>query len=208
MNCISSFRPFKYHNGQYEKNQIAAWETWHEAFDTIIYFNDPEPRLSSDYTLFIPSEPFPRIHQMAEFASYQKDWSCIINADICVGHTIHNAMRSLKTVRAKAACSWRFEFDPAVGLWPNSIVDPGMDWFAATPDVWAIIAQIAPDTIRIGFQRWDSWMLCALNTICPKQFYAVTRHRFIFHPKHGDRKYGGGVDRLDEMNGATWPMDI
>lgn len=146
---------------------------------------------------------------MAEILSYQTDWGCIINSDIVITPDgFSRAMDSLRRRKAKAASSWRWEYDSKKGLWPNKVVDPGMDWFACTPDVWRHIARIAPDNIRLGCQRWDSWMLGALNVICPRQFYAVTNYRFLFHPKHGDRKYGGDIGHLQEIGTPAWPLEI
>lgn len=206
---LSSFKPNVPFNSEYHKNQRFAFESLHEVTQNIVYLNDYEEYLSSEYTLFLPHENYPRIWEMAEILSYQSDWGCIINSDIVIAqYGFNKAMEVLKRKGAKASSSWRWTFDPARGLWPNKVVDPGMDYFACTPEIWRHIARIAPDNIRIGCQRWDSWMLGALNVICPKQFFAVTNYRFLFHPKHEGRKYGGDIGPLKEIGQAAWPLEI
>ena len=198
MIAVSSFRPFADASSEYGRNQIRAFESWKKAFHTIVYFNDPQPELDSDKTVFIPSEPFPKIYELARFCSGQSDWCAIINADIVVGPRFPVLERKLKnSPRAMSASSWRYEFDPAEGIETGKVVDCGLDFFCATPGVWDQASNLLHPGLRLGCQSWDTQMLSFLSTFTVAGFYDLTPGRVIFHPRHGGRLYGPCVDPRD-----------
>lgn len=208
MICLTSCKPLG-SNSESDFNQIAAWHSWQRVFSQIVYWNAPERELSSSNTLFIPSQPFPHIWEFVEVAAYQKDWCAIVNADIITGDNLKKAMHAAKAKKAMALTSWRYEFDPAVGINAHArIVDCGIDFFAASPEAWQIVWQHVPENIRIGCQQWDSWMLGALGELLGNRFMGINNFRCIFHPKHGNRKYGGDVGPVKMMRHSVWPHEI
>lgn len=145
---------------------------------------------------------------MAELLSYQKDWGCIINSDIVITANLGEAMAAAKRKNARAVSSWRYEFDPTGVSRQARVVDLGIDFFAAVPDVWRQVARVCPAHIRLGCEKWDSWMLGALNTIAKKQFMAITKFQCVFHPKHSGRKYGQDVGVVKDLGKPDWPVEI
>lgn len=175
---------------EYYRNQLAALTSWHQSASAVVYFNDVQPALSSPITRFIPAENFPRIIDLAEFCAEQKDWCAILNADIVITPYFLQIERKLKARKACAASSWRFEFDPAVGIDPCERVDNGLDFFAATPEIWAKVYQDVPESLRISVQQWDSWMLAYFSMHAVSGFYDITPSKCVRHPSHGNRQYG------------------
>ncbi len=127
MIAFSTLRPFGNHP-EYDRNQRAAWESWQKAFSLIVYLNDPQREVSNHKTLFIPSEPYPRIYQIAERMAYQDEMCCLLNADIIIGERWPRVEATMKSKHALAAVSCRWEFDPARGLEPSAVVDCGIDF--------------------------------------------------------------------------------
>lgn len=197
--AVSSIRPFSA-SAEHKRNQIEAWRTWQAAFTSIVYFSKPEPEIQNLKTAFCIWEPFPRLMDLAKFLASQTDWGCIINADIRVGRRFPLIIERLKKKRgALAASSWRYEIEPTDPNWESNgrVVDHGLDFFCATPRVWGMVYEAADPRLRLGAQFWDTWTLSFFNTVASSGFYGLTQHRLIFHPKHGDRKYGPGPDHRD-----------
>lgn len=88
------------------------------------------------------------------------------------------------------------------------MVDSGIDIFAASPEVWTAITNVIPENIRLGCQKWDWWMLGAFAEFGGKYFHAITNHRCVFHPKHGNRKYGGDVGDVKLLNHGRMGEEI
>ncbi len=180
----------------YHINQKAAHESWRRIASAIYYFGPRQSYLECPKTTFVPSEDYPPIIDLVEFAHQQQDWCAIINSDIIVTEHFLSVEAKLKARKAVCCASWRHEFDPAVGLEPRDRVDNGLDFFAANPWMWARVYQDVPEAIRIGCNRWDSWMLSYFNARghagSGHTFYDITPSRCICHPKHPDhlRRYG------------------
>lgn len=180
---------------EYDRNQLTAWKSWQSVASAVVYFNDPQPALASPITRFIPSEPFPRLIDIFEFCAEQKDWCAVLNGDIVILNHFQSVEKKLKARNACAASSWRWEFDPEVGFFPNAVVDPGVDFFAATPKIWQQVYQDIDENLRLGSVQWDSFLLGwfavkAVHSPTEGCFYSITPSRCVLHPKHGNRKYG------------------
>lgn len=209
MIALTSCRPIG-KSAEYDANQIRAKQSWESAFDQIIYLNDYERVLDSNKTLFIPFEPFPRIHALAEILASQDDWGCIINADIVVGSNFRRVEHILRRKNASASCSRRYEFGPEVGIQGAALLDNdfGLDFFAAIPKVWKKVAELCPAELRHGCQRWDGWLLAFLNAVAAQGFYSITRQKTIFHPAHGDRKYGYDIPNVPVVGNIYFPPEL
>lgn len=188
---------------EYDRNQLAAWKSWHEVAEAIIYFNDPQPQLQSSITRFVPAEPYPRILHMAELAMNQPGWCALINSDIVLSPYFKIVEQKLYAKKALAASSWRHEFDPAIGIEPRSRVDNGLDFFAANPWVWANVYNDIDERMRLGSQRWDSWMLGYFSIKAAVGFYDITPSRCVAHPKHEGRILGPDAG---EVHFHAWPV--
>lgn len=177
-------------NAEHYRNQLAAWRSWQQVADAIVYFNDPESALESDITRFIPSENYPRILHLAEFCMEQPDWCVILNGDIVITPYFKTIEKKLNDKKALACSSWRHEFDPAVGIEPRTRVDNGLDFFAAKPWVWAHVYAEVNEHLRLGAIQWDSWLLGFFSIRAAAGNYDITPSRCVCHPIHGSRSYG------------------
>lgn len=203
MIAFSTLRPFGNHP-EYDRNQLAAWQSWQKAFSLIVYFNDPQPQVSNEKTLFIPSEPFPQIWKIAERMAYQSEMSCLINGDIIIGDRWPRVEATLKQKSALTAVSQRWEFDPARGLDPCAVVDCGIDFFCATREIWSIVANMADDRLRLGVGWFDTWLMGCFSSFSMRGLWDITHCRVVYHPKHEGRKYGPGFNHLEiPMVGAA-----
>lgn len=207
MISLSSLKPIGT-NSEYDNNQFNSWQSWQTAFSQIVYFNEPQPILQSANTLYINSEAYPPLWQFAELAAYQSDWCAITNGDIIIGENWPRALNSMRVKKTRCFTSWRYEFNPAIGLNPARVVDAGIDIFGAHPEVWRKIVQVIPENIRLGCQKWDWWMLGAFAEFGDKWFHGITNYRCVFHPKHGNRQYGGDVGDVALLNHGRWPDEI
>lgn len=189
MIAISSFKPFG-KSAAIADNQRRAKASWDKVFSRVIYVGkwiEPEldTHISADKwstTTWAHSEDFPTISELVALATKQTEWSCLINADIVVSTNIIYVERELNRLKAQSAISRRWQ------LPENRVVDMGLDWFAATPELWQAIYPHVPKNFRIGHILWDTWMLSAFTGIGdPRRSYDITACRTIFHPKHEDR---------------------
>lgn len=213
MIAVSSARVTDDPADEYFQNQSRAFASWNIAFEAIVFFGPPQPHLTSPKTRFIPSENYPHLIDMVDLCADQTDWACLINADIVVTPTFLHAERRLKDKKAVATSSWRWEFDPAVGIAPCHHVDNGLDFFAAVPGAWGQLYENMHTTpqgehdaakhLRFGGPGWDSWMLGAFFKLFSHLgFYNITGTKCIRHPIHGNRRHATGVP---EIHFLGWP---
>lgn len=189
---------------EFDRNQLFAKASWEKVASAIVYFNEPQSALSSPKTRFIPSEPYPFLRDIVDLCADQEDWCAIINADIWIHPAFARVEQKLKSKRAVAASSWRFEFDPEKGVEPCERIDNGMDFFAATPAAWGVIyEQEAPNFLKLGCPTWDSWLQGAFFAKFSHGLYDISDTRCVRHPKHGGRKHGAGVPPVHFL---AWPV--
>lgn len=180
MIAVSSYKPFELSHA-IAANQIAAKQTWEEAFDCVVYFGKENPALASDKTIFVESDDFPRIKDMMGMCASCGSWSCIINADILVDPKIRLVENDLNERRVQAALSFRYQ------LPMNQVVDYGLDVFCCLPPVWARAMIEVPQKFRIGHILWDTWMMGFLMNITKGNVADFTPSKVIFHPHHEER---------------------
>lgn len=186
--AVSSFRPLD-HSAEVAANQLRAKASWDKVFDRIFLFGRYDKRLASSTTEFIECDDFPHISLLAMTAAWQPDPVCILNADIVVAQHLKDIVNRGWSMSAQALTSKRCEFDPARENYDSAeVVDMGIDFFCAFPQVWKQVWRHLPGVFRIGHQQWDSYLLAFLNHLLPNRFFDLTKHRPIYHPKHGDRK--------------------
>lgn len=213
---VSSARPFDQDpTGEYARNQLMAKASWENVASAIVYFNDPQPQLASPKTRFIPAEPYPHLIDMIDLCADQGDeWVCILNADIVTTPQLLGAEQRLKKQHAVAASSWRWEFDPAVGINPCQHVDNGLDFFAAIPRAWMKVYDTMHRTpqgehdaakhLRLGAPSWDTWALATFfHLFSHMGFYNITGTKSIRHPRHEGRRHADGVP---PVHLPCWPV--
>jgi len=206
MIAVSSFRPLD-ENHEYAANQLKAKATWDGVFTGVIYFNQWEPRLASDNTLFLGDDTHPTIKSMTTLCSTIQGWSCIINADIQVSPRLSLLEHIAHKHRALALTSYRYEISSNVVA---RTYERGLDFFAAQNSVWSAIAKMCPPDLRIGHAMWDNWMVAAMNDKAWGRFFDITSSRCIFHPKHGGRLTRFNVTRPNgegDFYGMPQPLE-
>lgn len=193
MTGISSFKPLSESN-TIATNQIRAHQSWVAVFDSIVYFGALEKQLYSSSTQFIEWERRPRIVALVAAAALSKDLACIVNADIVLARGIRDLQvdrtrfGGMKTWHGLAYYSRRYEYDPRLfDLHGAKLVDQGVDFFAAYPDVWKRCLKTIPEDFRIGCSGWDNWMIEFMRTNYGSNFKEITNQRLVFHPKHQER---------------------
>lgn len=187
--AISSFRPFSDCSPEIESNQILAKRSWDRVFSDVIYFGPFQLDLAGPKTTFISVEPWPHISLLMHAAALTGQMACIINADIVVTPALLDGVQTALKLGAASMTSERYEFDPVTGDFSRArVVDLGIDFFCATPEVWKDTAMRVPSEFRIGHNRWDSWLSSYWNMSLGHRFVSLRKFRAVFHPKHGDRK--------------------
>lgn len=187
MVAISSLKPVK--DGPIFINQGNAAKSWFPLFDKIFYFSETDLGWTKKTyreevwtnLAWVNWTERPTIKKMAELAQHQKEWSCLINADIIVSPRIKQAEDALNRLGANCAFSRRIPVD---GFYS---VDLGLDFFCAKPEVWRVVAQIIPEQFLIGKQQWDTWLMSFLAHNYPETFYDLSPSKLIYHPNHEDR---------------------
>ena len=153
-------------------NQRVAIATWEQNFE--------------DFQIFWGAEA-PSIHDLCEYCSQQPGWSCIINGDIVIGPNWPAVEQALNRARAVCAISKRYELGPERNQATARVVDNGLDFFAARPEIWAMAAMEVPPHFKLGKIFWDTWMLGFFMHASRGECADLTDCRVIFHPKHGNR---------------------
>lgn len=180
------------------QNQCSAFQSWDKVADHIVYLNNPDPILTSHKVTFIFSEDYPAIFRMAALAArYESGFAVILNADIIVGEHLPEITKKLNAKRMKAATSYRWQGDPP------AVIDPGLDFFMALPEVWADFAEKVPRSLRIGANQWDSWALSYFATYQTEWYSDLTPAKVVFHPEHGSRQRGPEPEGIQLM---SWPV--
>lgn len=212
---VSSHRPFNNDvTMEYVRNQVAAFKSWFPIASAIVYFGAPEAQLVSSKTVFInTTERFPSLREMIDVCADQKEWSCLINADIWVSPILPKIESRLMERRAACASSWRHEFNPAIGIDPCERVDNGLDFFAATPASWSKIfdnmwetpqgMHDSPSHLKFGGPSWDSWLIGAFNKFFRHHFYNLTKYKMIRHPAHHGRQHCPGVPPVHHLGACA-----
>lgn len=188
MTVVSSHRPHGL-SEEVARNQQEARKSWAPFFDMVYYFGEKEDTLAMGRTIFIPCADYPTIHQMAEFASSLKGPVAIINADIVLRPPFGEVMMIFKRDRFDAMTSRRLDLESGELL----DADRGRDIFILTPKAWETVAGNVPRELRIGHQKWDSWMIGFLRSKM-RSFGDFTSARCVFHPKHTSNPMPHGKD--------------
>lgn len=192
---ITSHKPFS-ESKEYALNQGRAAVTWSDlsCVERIYYFGHYEEELNQgDKALFARKfDHWPRIKDMVAMASQLvTEYVALINADIVLTVGFNDVVKRMSDLSLPAATSYRYEFDPA--KWPDTTdavrhkEDRGMDIFIAKPRIWKEVFHEIPDYLRVGHNRWDSWMCGWFCDHLGYGFRQFTDMRCVFHPKHGGR---------------------
>lgn len=189
MMVVSSPKPSK-DSHECAINQWRANASWKQSFDRIIYVGEEEENL---HGLWFKSEQFPTIRQLLSFCAGHPGWSAIVNADIVVPVHFRKVEAMLIVNKAQAAVSRRWQFE-GENLRNVAIVDLGLDFFAATQNIWRQVLNEFHPSLRIAHNTWDSQMLGILNAKAQGAFWDISPCRCVFHPKHGDRKRQYEID--------------
>lgn len=205
MTAISSVRPL-HECAKTRERILAAHRTWLKVFDGIYYFGTQSPELVHPKVRFVVSEQFPLAVDMIGFCASLKGWSAIINGDILVDSRFPQVEALLVKNGGRCAISKRWQFDgPLRGA---KVVDNGLDFFAATQDVWTLAAKEFPEHYRFGHSSWDALMLGAFNCLARRHLFDLTGKRLIFHPKHGERRQTFAINdtvRTRFRDHVSWP---
>lgn len=204
MIAISTARVTDDPNDEYYRNQSFALQSWLRVFDAVVFLGPYQKHLDSPITRFYPWEHFPRVYDVVDICADQPEWACIINSDIWVHPGFKRVEEKLRAKKAVAAASWRWTFDPRVGVDPCAHSDYGIDFFAAAPGAWEMVYREmqnspqgnidSPKHLRLGAPSWDQYMLGVFfMKFSALGFYNLTDTRCIRHPLHGGRKHGSGV---------------
>lgn len=169
-------------------------------FDQIIYFGEPEPKLQSLKTHFIPCQSKPTIRAMAKTASDYGSWTCIVNADIVVTDKFGEVERRLKQLECECALSGRY--DIGTGM----VLDQGLDIFCALPKVWRNVSLRIPKTFTLGRILWDTWTLSYFVKNYGRKCADFTPSKCVFHPHHGER-VDQNIEPVDDpyLKNYFWP---
>lgn len=199
---------------QYFINQSFALQSWLRVFEAVIVLGPHQEHLASPITRFYPSENFPKVYEAVDICADQTEWACIINSDIWVHPGFKRIEERLKLKKAVAASSWRWTFDPAVGVEPCAHSDYGIDFFAAQPGAWELVYREmqnspqgeidSPKHLRLGAPSWDQYMLGVFfMKFAAMGFYNLTDARCIRHPIHGDRRH---YNSIPQVHIPHWPV--
>ncbi len=186
MIAISSHRPFSDCPDEIRINQTRAIDSW-SVFEKVILFGDYEAELARENVKFFPCVGKPFIWQLTDLAATQNDWACIINSDIVLGVRWREVEAKLRSTWAIAAMSKRYNFDTTNDDDAGTVDDNGLDFFAAHPDTWALVAREVPRVFQLGKILWDTWMIGFLAAKAGLNFADLTPAKVIFHPRHGHR---------------------
>ena len=187
MIAISSFRPMD-EDAEYARNQIAARVSWEPLFKSIFYLSAPDEQMAAPNVTCVAWEPFPTILAVSSIASSFSELVAVLNADIVLAPAFKEVETHMQQRGFEAAMSRRYQFRPGAPLSTGALVDAGLDIFIASPNVWMQVHDLVPPEFRIGHNRWDTFMLGALNYLRPGRVLDFTRAKVVFHPVHGGRR--------------------
>ena len=189
MIIVSSFRPHDDCPKANWEQQIAANRSWTKLFPQICYFNNRDQRMSSSKTMFLPTKGKPSIKTMATFCGKLTDWSAIVNADIVIPSNFRRVEDAMRGRPCACAISKRYTLpsdgDPAGAQMVAG--DLGLDFFAATPEVWKKAGEAIPKEFTLGRIVWDNWILKFFMSEYGNYCHDLTPSRVIFHPQHEGR---------------------
>lgn len=196
MILVSTAKPHP-QDAEYAANQKVAFLSWLPVASKIVYFGEMEPDLNSDKTRFVPSEPFPKLKPVAEFAAKQpgEELIVILNADIVLTHCAGLLSQAMREQRVSAATSKRLTICPG-DLKRSKVTDSGLDIFAARPMVWKQAAAVMPEWLRFGHIQWDTWLIGFFNLTLRRNVANFTDWRCVFHPAHSRKAHPyQGIER-------------
>lgn len=188
MIAVTSHRPHG-ESAEYATNQIRAIDSWRPFFKHIFLFGPYEKDLCKGEVLTAKTEgDFPTIKSMVELAMWCDDYACLMNADIILGPEFNEVQKKIRDLSIPAATSYRYEFNGDMADAVRRKEDRGMDLFIARNDIWAMVHKEIPEDLRIGHNRWDSWLCGFFCHHLGFGFRQFTDARCVFHPNHGGRR--------------------
>ncbi len=189
------------------QNQVAALNTWEQEFEMVflVIENDKPLEIISPVDAkvrFLTTSEVPTIQSLCKLCASFQGWSAIINSDIVIGPNWRVVERELLRSKVVCAISKRWELPSDRNLDNAQVVDLGLDFFAATPAVWAAAAREVPEVFRLGKIMWDTWMLGFFMHVSRGNCADITPAKVVFHPKHGSR----GAQQIDPPEMKYRPM--
>jgi hypothetical protein len=184
---LSSVKPLC--GDRYSELQGYAIDSWKKISDGVVLFNKPEDFSNSSGVRYLPSSSNPpKLKEILAFAKTQDAPLVIVNSDIQLSKESYCAVHDLykKHGMIWGATSFRHE-DRGHGL---VVQDLGLDFFAATGEVWKRAYDDIPDFLTLGRGLWDNWMNGWFRkNLPPHRYYDLTPLRCVIHPTH-DREPG------------------
>jgi hypothetical protein len=204
---VSSLRPADRCPECISEQQHSACKSWLRTGNDVAYFtNEPAGDCAR-----VPCDGKPAIHLLATWCGQRSDWAAIVNADIILAPTWPAVEAALRSSGAKAAISRRWTLppdnDPEIDEDPfedAALIDQGLDFFAARPEVWREAARFVPKQFKLGHILWDTWMLSFF--VHNFKTADLTDARVVFHPQHehrGDQSMMRSSDSYLDM--VRWP---
>lgn len=181
MIAITSARPLDQCTPEIRENQLRAHRSWLTAFERMIYVGKSCDELSSILSEFVPGKDRPSIQSLCAIAAQMGTWACLINADIVISPKLKEVERRMDAQGIKCAVSQRYDLESGF------VIDQGLDFFCAVPEVWESAARKIPKEFRIGFGAWDNWMLGFFVCEYGRKCADISRERCVFHPRHESR---------------------
>lgn len=182
MIAISSFKPFSKCTDEIAQNQVKAFKSWLTVFERIVYFGDSCDALESCKTEFVPTSGKPSIRRLAIHAHLFGTWSAIINSDIIVSEKLKEVERKLNDLHCECAISKRWCTKQ------GTIIDNGLDFFCAVPEVWKRLAIRIPEEFTLGRIAWDQWTLGWMVANYGRKCADVSPASICWHPPHSGRE--------------------
>lgn len=182
MIAISSFKPFSKCTDEIAQNQVKAFKSWLPVFERIIFFGERCSELDSCKTEFVPCDSKPSIRRMAELASRFQGWVAILNSDIITNSKLREVERKLNDLHCECAISKRWCTKQ------GTIIDNGLDFFCAVPEVWKRLASRIPEEFTLGRIAWDQYVLGFFCKNYGRKCADLSPAKICWHPPHGGRE--------------------
>jgi hypothetical protein len=212
MLIISSFRPHDGCPAEIWEQQLAANRSWQLIAPQIFYFNQPDARLRSKKTAFLPTKGKPSIKAMTAFCGGLNDWSAIVNADIVIPLNFRRVEEQLRGRGGACAICRRYTLppdgNPAKAVLLNT--DRGLDLLAAAPNVWKAASERIPPEFCMGRIVWDNWMVNFFMSEFGNHCYDLTPSKVCLHPQHEGRVDQNWRFPMDNpmLKKNNWPFHV
>lgn len=191
MTIVTSVFNWESHSSQWKTNLLRARDSWLGLGCKVVIVGPENPEYAKPGVEFTGHPPFPKKNLIFGKAAAQSGIVALVDADLIVSESVNQALEYISNGTVKMLTSKRWTYNPAMFDLNAAFVDPNdnaVDCYIGDSSLFVHPASVMPGSFREAHNIWDTWAVGYFNKTLGTAFKSATKFKFLFHPKHEERR--------------------